>query len=170
MTGRRAGLTAVALVVVGGLLLAGATSAAWVTEQRQRDVAGVELDRAETTPGIELAPNAVPCGVGALVGGLVLALARGRVRRVVGAVLVADGVAAGVTVGTGVVEAVGTDGRLAFPPALAGLGVVAILVGGAVAVRRPAAPPSLGPRYDIDSDEVEQGDDWRIASEDEPLA
>lgn len=165
--GRRSPPLAVALAVVGGLLLVGATSGNWVVAEQLREVGGVPLAVPEGTAGVELAAQGIATGVLAALGGLGLTVARGRGRRVLGALLCLVGAATVVVVALGVVRALEEPGGLTAGPWVAGLGAVATVAAGVLAWRRPAPPPALSERYSIDDATGQDDGEWGIAS-DEP--
>lgn len=157
---------AVGLAVMGGLLVAGATSGHWVTAEELREVGGVQLTQPQGTPGIEIAPQGVAAGMLGALGGLGLLVARRRGRRLVGGLLLATGAATLVVVALGMRVALAEPGQLTVAPALAVLGGVAIAAGGVVALRRPAPPSALGSRYSIDEAPGTEDDEWDVAGED----
>lgn len=147
---RRAGLAAVALAGVGGLLVAGGTAAPWVRREELRDVAGALLPEVTGVAGTQLAGGLVGVGLAAVVLGLVLLLARGRARTLVGLVLGLLGLAGLGLLAAGLAAAAALPGALTAGPGVTGLGVAAVLAGAVAVVRRPAAPPSLPARYALD--------------------
>jgi hypothetical protein len=157
---------AAVLVPAGGLLLAGATGADWVREEVTREVGGVPVTEVETTPGTTYAPVAFRNGLIALAGGLGMLLLRGTAKRIVGAAATALGVLGGWAVATGWREAAADPGEPSAAIAFAGIGALAVVVGGLHAAMRPAPPPTLGARYSIDEDEAD--DEWDAAAGDEP--
>jgi hypothetical protein len=161
---------AVLAVVTGGLLLAGASTASWVVEERTRDVGGVALEEVETTPGVDVAPQLVPLGLVTAVAGLAAAAVPRRVRRL-GGVLVAGLAVAGLAVaGWGVVAGSRLDGSLGAGPALALIGGALALAGGGLLARRPAARELLdSERYSVEGAQSVGDEEWRMASvEEEP--
>lgn len=158
---------AVGLALVGGLVVAGATSGHWVTAEELRAVGGVEVREPQGTAGIDLAPQGVAAGVLGALGGLALVVARGRGRRLVGVLLGLTGVATVGIVALGVRAALDEPGQLTAAPGLAVLGGLAVAAGGLVALRRPAPPPVLGARYSIDEDAATEDDEWGMAGEDQ---
>lgn len=161
---RRTPPLAVALAVVGGLVLVGATSGNWVAAETVRDVGGVELVAPQGTPGLELAAQGVAAGVLAALAGLALAIARGRGRRLVGALLLVTGVAAGAVVTIGIFRGLAEPGQLTPAPWIALGSAVTIGAAGVVAWRRPSPPPVLGERYTLEADEAADDREWRLAS------
>gem|GEM_PF-2115603 len=160
------------LATAGGLLLAGATVAAWVTRTMTRELVGVEVSDIATTSGVQFAPAAVPLGVAAALGGLLLlALPAGlrAIRRVLGLVILLAGVAGIAVLALGLAGASTAGGALRATPGLAVLGALAVTVGGGAAVRRPSRRPLLDARYDIDvdADVAEDTDEWQLASAEE---
>ncbi len=160
------GLRAVALAVVGGLLLAGASAGDWVLTERADQVGGIALSEVVRSQGYDLAPLALPFGLLAAVLAVPLAMLRGTARRLVGSVLVALGGAACLTVVSGYLRARGIEGTLSALPGLAFAGAVAVAAAGLFALRRPRPPRALGARYDLEAREAD--DEWELASEDEP--
>lgn len=164
MNGRRLPV-AVGLAVVGGLLLVGATSGTWLVDERVREVGGVELADPHSTPGVDLAPQAVAVGVAAALSSLGLVIARGRGRRVLGAFIAGLGAVGAAVVAAGIAAGADAGGTLTAAPWFALTGALAVVAAGAVAWRRPAPPPVLGPRYSLDDDEVDSGAEWEIGSD-----
>jgi hypothetical protein len=164
---RRRGLSA-ALGVAGGLVLAGATMAAWVREVRVDDVGGVPIESAAVTPGVELAPFALPLGLAASVLGFALLLRSPRVRAPLGVLLLVAGLAALADVVRGILA--GLTMLLGLESgAYAALAAALAVVAGGVLALLPAAPPApaLPARYDLDADEADA--EWELASvEDDP--
>lgn len=158
---------AVALAVVGGLVLVGATSGDWVAAERVRDVGGVELAAPQGTPGLELAAQAVAAGVLGALAGLALAVARGRGRRLIGGLLLLTGLVAAAVVALGVSRGLGEPGRLTPAPWVALAGAAMVGAAGIVALRRPAPPPALAQRYTLEGDEAAGDAEWRLASEED---
>ncbi|HVL99421.1 MAG TPA: Trp biosynthesis-associated membrane protein [Egibacteraceae bacterium] len=152
---------AAALAVVGGLVLAGATTGDWVVADRVREVGGVALVDPRATPGVAMAPQAVAAGVLGTFAGLALAVARGRGRRLVGALLVIVGVGGGAVLAAGVTRAAREPGDLTAAPWIAAAGAAALVAAGVVAWRRPAPPPALGKRYSLEG--AEDDDEWELA-------
>lgn len=161
---RRTPPVAVALAVVGGLLLVGATSGNWVAAETVRDVGGVELVAPQGTPGLELAAQGVGAGVLAALAGLALAVARGRGRRLIGGLLLLTGLVAGGVVVLGVSRGLAEPGQLTPAPWIALGGAAIIGAAGIVALRRPSPPPVLGERYTLEGDEAADDREWRLAS------
>jgi hypothetical protein len=154
------------LGVTGGLVLAGASLAAWVQQVTVSDVAGVPIETVAVTLGVELAPLALPLGVAAAALGFALALRAPRVRRVVGAALLVLGVFALLVVGRGIVAGLALQAGIGTGAVVAALGAVAVASAGAVAIRPGAAPPpSLPARYDIDAEDDDR--EWHLASADD---
>jgi hypothetical protein len=159
MTARRA-RTGVSILAatVGGLALAGGTSAAWVNTETAREVGGVAVGDVAVTTGLELAPQGLTLGLVAAAAGLALLVLRGRGQVVAAIVLVLAGVAA---------LASALAGLAAAPPGEIGGGALVVLGGAAAVVAagvlglRPAPPPRLPARYDLDAGD---DDEWRIAS------
>jgi hypothetical protein len=161
---------AILAAVAGGLLLAGASTASWVVEERSRDVGGVALEEVQTTPGVDVAPQLVPLGLGTAVAGLAAAAVPRRVRRL-GAVVVAGLAAAGLGVSAwGLLQASRLDGSLGAGPALALIGGAIALAGGLLLLRRPSSPELLdSERYSVEGAQAAGDDEWRLASlEEEP--
>jgi hypothetical protein len=153
----------VLLGLAGGLLLVGGSFAAWVVDRQVDDVAGVPIESAVTTNGYELAPLALPFGLLALVLSLVLALPVGSARRSLGVALGTAGLVGVVVVGVGVVRAFEVDGGLMPGVGTSVAGALAVVAGGATALR-PAAAPRLPQRYELDAEDEE----WDLASADRP--
>jgi hypothetical protein len=157
-------------VAVAGLVLAGATSATWVTEERIRDVGGVQVTEIVTTPGTALAPVAVALGVLAAVSALAFAPTRGAVRRGVGVVIAVIGVVALAVVGVGIARAAQLEGSLGAAPWLAVTGAAVVVAAGLMGTLRPDSAPMLGARFSVD-DAADGDAEWRLAmGEDEPDA
>jgi hypothetical protein len=159
---------AVLTVVTGGLLLAGASTASWVVEERTRDVGGVALEDVETIPGVDVAPQLVPLGLVTAVAGLAAVAVPRRARRL-GGVVVAGLAAVGLAVaGWGLLEASRLDGNLGGGPALALIGGALALAGGGLLARGPAAPELLdSERYSVEGAQSVGDDEWRLASMEE---
>ena len=157
---RATGPAAALLAVVGGLVLLGAVTASWAEGVVVRDVAGAEVTETAAVAGAELAPVALGAGLLAGLAGIALVPARGRLRRLAGLLLLALGLLAGVDVVRGALAAA-QRGALTAAPALAGLAVVAMLAGGALALRRDRPPPALPARFDLD--EAEEAGEWSQA-------
>lgn len=163
MTARRTRAGAsILLAAVGGLALAGGTTATWLSDETVRDVGGVAVTDVSVTTGLELAPQGLALGVAAALGGLLLLLVRGRAQVAVGALLAVAGLAALVLVLVGAAGAGEGDTGGGLLAAVAG--AAAVTAAGVLALR-PAAPPKLSGRYDLDDTGDEE---WRIASSDEP--
>lgn len=167
-SGRGTPPLAVALAVVGGLVLVGATSGNWVVAEGVRDVGGVELVVPQGTPGLRLAPQGVAAGVLAALAGLALAVARGRGRRLIGGLLVLTGLVAAAVVGLGVSRGLAEPGQLTPAPWIALGGAATVGAAGIAAWRRPAPPPALGDRYTLEGDEAADDAEWRLASSEAP--
>lgn len=161
----RAGAS-VLLAAAGGLTLAGGTAATWVRSETVREVGGVAVTDVATTSGLELAPQGLALGLAAAVAGLVLLALRGPAQVAVGVVLAVGGLVAIGFVVAGVAAA--PEGRPAGGGLAAAAGAVAVTVSGLL-VLRPAPPPRLPGRYDLDRG-AEAGDDWGLASAEEPEA
>lgn len=155
---------AVALAVVGGLLVVGGTSADWLTADRVRDVGGVAVPATERTPGIDVVPRAAPVGVTAVVLGLALLLAPRRVRRAVGVLLALAGLAGLGLLVAGIVGALDRPGALTTAPWVAVVGAVGTGAAGVLALLRPRTAPALGPRYSLEGRD-EADDEWGLASD-----
>jgi hypothetical protein len=165
-------LVALLLVVLGGLVLAGAGSAGWVRRDEIRDSGGVVIRETSVTPGTELAGASLPLGVAASAGGLALLGHRRWWRRVVAAGVAATGAASLATVAAGALSAARLPGSVTAAPAVGAGGALAVLVGGLVVLLDgQARAPALGPRYSVDPEDVEDAEhaEWRLASqEDDP--
>lgn len=154
------------LAVLGGLLLAGGTSADWVVVEVAREVGGITVPRTSSTPGLAYAPLAVPLGVVAALLGPVLTLRRAR--RLVGVLLSLLGAGGLIVVVAGIVRTTG-EGALAAGPGVAAAGALTVLGGGLLAVRRAEAP-AAGSRYTVEaarSGQAGEDREWQLASEDE---
>lgn len=166
-SGGRSGV-ALALSVAGGLGLAASSSGAWVRREITSEIADVPRADVVTTAGVELSGAVLPLGVAAMAAGLLLAALRGRARVGTAGALLAIGVGAIIAVALGLVRAAGADGIIA-PAAWFGLLAAAgPLLAGALALR-PAPPPRLSARYDLDPDDTEDPEEaeWLLASDDE---
>jgi hypothetical protein len=151
----------VGLAVAGGLVLAGGTTAAWVRQAADRDVGGVRVADQVTLPGTAFAGWLVGVGLAAVLGGLALLLPSTRLRSAVAAGLTLLGAGGLAGVAAGALRAGAGVGSLAAGPGVAAIGALAVLLGGGMALRRPAARPRLPARYDLEADE---GDEWHRAS------
>lgn len=172
----------VVLAVLGGLLLCGATVAAWVVEVDARDVAGIPLQDIRSQPGTAFAPAAVPLGLAAIVAG-VLAGVPGRVGRVVAVAVVVLGTGSAAVWAVGWSRAAAATGGLQPAVQAAGAGALAVLAAGVLRLlpaRRPRAgaggAASSGPdrggapsRYTVEGLGVADGDDgeWVAAAVEE---
>lgn len=158
----RAG-AAVALGVASGLGLAGASTGAWVVETVSTDLGGVERTEQIATAGVDLAGPTLPIGVAAVIAGLLLVVARGWLQRGVGVLLALLGAAGVIAAVVGIVRAAALPGEIGGS---AWFGLVAAAGVGAAgfAALRPAPPPRLGARYDLDAEDPDEAE-WRLASE-----
>jgi hypothetical protein len=150
------------LLVVGGLTLAGATTATWVRQEVTRTIADVPVTDVVTTAGVEFAPFALPLGIAAAAMGVLLLALRGRSRRASCALAAAAGVGAAVDVVRGAFGAAATAGDLTSAPGAAGVGA-ALIVAGAVLAAGSRRRPGLPDRFDIDRDAPQ--DEWTEAIE-----
>lgn len=165
MSGRAGRLpVAVALAVVGGLLVVGGTSADWVTAEHVREVGGVAVPTVDRTAGIDLAPRAAPAGLLAVVLGLVLLVAPRRARRVLAAVVVLTGGGALGLVVAGLAGAAARPGDLTAAPGVAAAGAAAVVVAGVLGLLRARRAPALGPRYSVEGAPAAD-DEWGLASD-----
>jgi hypothetical protein len=155
-------MKAVVLAVVGGLLLAGGTTAAWVRDETPRDVGGLQVAGDSFVAGTAFAGGLVGIGLAAVLFGLALVALRGPVRRLAGTALGLLGLAGLAGVGVGLVRAGAEPGSIAAGPGVAGLGAAAITVGAVFAVARPRPRRTLPPRYDLDEDA--DAEEWHRAS------
>lgn len=162
MDERGGAAAAVALSVVGGLTLAGASTAVWVTETLVRDIGDAEVADTVATRGVELSAAPLPLGIAVAVAGVLLAVPGARTRRVVGVVIALASVWGIAALVTGAIQALELPGSLTPAPGFAAVGALAALAGGVVALRGRRGP-KLGPRFDIDADEAAAEDEWSVA-------
>lgn len=155
---------AVLLGLVGGLMLLGGTTGAWISERVVTDVAGVQIETVEVRSGAEFAAVALPLGLAAVVASLALALPSSRVRRALGIGLVLAGLVAAIAVGLGAVEAARVGLGLEAPVVAAAAGAMGVTAAGLLSLRA-AAPPRLSARYDLDAEDPD--DEWDLASADD---
>ncbi len=156
-------MRAVILAVIGGLLLAGGTTAAWVRDAAPRDVGGLVVASEASIPGTAIVGQLVGVGVAAVLLGLALVALRGRLRRLAGAALGLLGIAGAAGVIVGIARAAAEPGSLAAGPGVAGLGAMIVILGAAVALARPAAARALPPRYDLDEEDT-GAEEWNRSS------
>jgi hypothetical protein len=154
---------AVGLTVLGGLLLAGGTSASWVRDATVRDVAGVAVAAETNVPGTRLEGWLVGAGVAAVLCGLALLLPAPRLRRALAVLTAAVGLAGLAGVTRGALRAVELPGALSSGPGIAAVGALAVLAGAVLVLRRPREHPALPPRYDLDAEDASQHE-WQRAS------
>lgn len=154
-----------ALVVLGALLVFGATSAGWVTVEQSRDIGGVSIADPVSTSGTAFAPSAVAVALALLVAGAAMGVVRRTPRRVLGAGAAAIAIAGAVLLVRGALAAAGAEGTLTAGPWGALLGALLAVGGGAAAARgRTAGPPSG--RYEVPAERATD-DEWALASPDE---
>lgn len=158
----RAG-AAVALGVASGLGLVGASTGAWVVETVSTELGGVERTEQIATAGVDLVGLTLPIGVAAAIAGMLLVVARGWLQRGVGALLVLLGAVGIGAAAVGIARAAGLPGEIGGS---AWFGLVAAAGVGAAGFTalRPAPPPRLGARYDLDEEDPDEAE-WRLASE-----
>lgn len=148
--------------IVGGLLLGGSTTVDWFAVGAEREVGGVMIPDERGVAGGTVAAELLPVGLAVCVVALSLVVARGRLRQGAGGALLVLAVgAAWLTLRPFLADPPGTP---AAGAAMAMVGTLGAGVAG-VLVLRPAAPPSLSARYDLDTDDAD--DEWRLASADE---
>lgn len=163
MRGRR-GLAAVLLAVAGGLALTGSATASWATAEHVVEIGDVPVTEVTEHDGTAFAPLLIVWGITAAAGGVGLAALRGTARRVLGGAVAALGLVALADVARGAIVLTGAGASLDAGPGVGAVGAVAVLAGGALALR--GDPPRLAERFDLDRTGDAPEDEWALASDD----
>lgn len=165
----RTGWPAAVLGAVAGLVVLGATTAAWVTRREVGDIGGVAVEQVTTVSGAEVQPALMLVGLVLVLAAVAVAFVAGRPRRVLGAVAATAGLVGVVLAVLGAVEASTRDGALQPAAWWAVAGSVLGVAAGAVALRRPERRAALPARFDLDArpgdGAGEPVDEWNLAAE-----
>jgi uncharacterized membrane protein (TIGR02234 family) len=160
-------VSAIVVIVIGGLAVAGSSVAEWVVEEITVTIAGMELPDYITTTGLELVGAMLPIGLAGAAAGVAVAAVRGPARRVAAGIVALLGVASLVAIGIALLRARDVVGDLTPAPTGAVIGGLALLLGAWMAATHPQAGRALGARYDIDprTDDAEvETDEWTLAA------
>lgn len=153
----KTGWPAAILAAAAGLVVLGATTAAWLVEDTTAEVGGVAVTQVTTVTGAQLRPGLMLVGLMFVLAALAVGLLKGSLRRLVGVALVVAG-AGGVALGiAGLLGARDLPGTLQPAPWWALTGSVLGAASGWLALRRPDRWASLPARFDLDADDAVDG-------------
>lgn len=160
MSRRGAGAAGMLLMVGGGMSVAAAATAPWVSRTVTRTIGTAPVTETVTTSGLEFTSLPLPLGLVVALLGLLSAALRGRPGRALAVAALAAALTALAAALRGMSAAAAAPGDLTTAPGLVGLGCAAAIGGALLALRAGRPRTALPDRFDIDA--VEE-DEWTSA-------